>query len=124
MIATFAIVQIVLKKCVTSSLHVYQIMHNTLTHTFYPALYYQTMNLANHRIHSQRTDKNKCFISGFSRHIVSRHSSQCCYGIVSDTVNTFLHVCSKQQNVMHVCVGVFTFVEGLRTSSVPSESLS
>lgn len=113
----FAIVQIVLKECVTSS-H----MFNRLCTTHTPN--YQ--NLAIQCVHSLRTNKNKktteiqCFISGFSSHILTMLQWYCfrhCQQIFA-----FLFKATKCYACVYFCV--FTFVEGLRTSSVPSESLS
>lgn len=83
------------------------------THT----LYYK--HLAIQIVHSLRTNTNKkiteiqCFISDFLSHILTM--LQC---IVSDTVNKFSHFCSKQQNVMHVCI-IAVCLPLLRGSELP-----
>lgn len=94
-------------------LYTFNRLCTTHTHT----LYYN--NLAIQIVHSLRTNTNKkiteiqCFISDFLSHILTM--LQC---IVSDTVNKFSHFCSKQQNVMHVCI-IAVCLPLLRGSELP-----
>ncbi len=97
-------------------------MFNRLCTTHIP--YYK--HLAIQSVHSLRTNKNKktteiqWFISGFSSHILTMLQWYC-FGHCQQ-IFTFLFKATKCYACVYFCV--FTFVEGLRTSCVPSESLS